>query len=352
MKNTKFSQSLNISYPIIQAPMAGGITTPRLVAASAQAGVLGMFGAGYMSPRQLSADIKQIPKSLRQRIGVNIFIPQSYQVDEAAIKKMKKHLAPYYAKYMIDADEIQLGKMDADVKKFYEQIQVVIEEKVPVVSFTFGLPPLEVVQELKSNGVLVIGTATHLQEAKQIANQGVDAIVIQNIDAGGHQASFLAEKRPLSKEEALAAIKKAVDIPLIASGGIMSQEDIEKMMALGFVAVQMGTAFLVTEESGAHPLHKKAIIDMKQDDTVMTKAFSGRQARGVKNEFIEKMTQYEKDFLPYPLLNRLTQPIRRAAKTKDNMADLSLWSGVKGYQGQGQTVHELVLSLTGEAYHE
>src|SRR5699024_2034602 len=176
----------------------------------------------------------------------------------------------------------------------------------------------------------------------------VDAIVVQNKAAGGHQATFMADEGNLSIKETLIEIKKAVDIPLIASGGIMSRGDIEAMQKLGAAAVQMGTAFLLTEESGAHPLHKSAIIAMQEDDTVLTEAFSGRQARGVKNEFIEKISKYEDDFLPYPILNRLTQPIRRAAKAKGDVENLSLWSGVKGYQGRRQTVEELVAGLSGD----
>ncbi|SIT88556.1 NAD(P)H-dependent flavin oxidoreductase [Edaphobacillus lindanitolerans] len=325
----------NLKYPMIQAPMAGS-TPPAFVAASCEAGILGSLGAGYMTADKTRAAVQEIKKRTDRPFSVNLFVPENPVRDGAEIGAAHEALAPYRRELGL-ADELPA----LSASEFDGQVRVLIEEKVPVVSFTFGLPGEGTVQGLKSAGAFLIGTATTPEEADAAARAGMDAVVLQGKEAGGHRGSFLGEDRFMKLADLLA--ETGVSIPVIAAGGIHDAETAGGALAAGASAVQVGTALLVSEESGAHPLHKQAILDSGEGDTVLTRAFSGKNARGVSNRFIREMAVAP--IAPYPVQNDLTKPIRAEAGKRGDSGLLSLWAGENGWRNEGGPLAEIVRRL-------
>lgn len=341
----KFNQ-LGTTNPIIQAPMAGGITTTELVTAVSNAGSLGMIGAGYMSADDLKNQIKEVREQSEAPFGVNIFVPQPFQTEEKAVNEMKKQLQPYYDKFHINSEEVATPTAEAVYEKYEAQIEIAIQEKVAVCSFTFGVPEQSKVEALQTNGIITIGTATTLEEAKIVEARGMDAVVLQGSEAGGHRGSFIEAPSPsIGLMSLLTQTDGVISIPVIASGGVMDRRGLEAVLALGASFVQLGTAFLLTEESGAHPLHKEKILETPGEHTVVTKAFSGKEARGIHNTFIDEMELADIS-LPYPVLNSLTQPIRKEAKQVNNIEMMSLWAGQGTLLGRKQSAASLIYHLT------
>lgn len=342
---------LGVQYPIIQAPMAGGVTTSQLVAAVSNAGGLGMIRAGYMTPSQLREQIQELKSLTDKPFGVNLFVPNPYNADQERIAKAKNFLQPILQELHVAKVEPKLPSFEQDVKTFYEHIDVIIEEKVSICSFTFGLPDSKILRKLKENSVIVIGTAGTVAEAILNEKAGVDAVVIQGAEAGGHRGSFLGEDKQ-SVIGLISLIPQTADqikIPIIAAGGIMDGRGLMAAKCLGAQAVQMGTAFLVCEESGAHQLHKEAIIGAKEDQTVLTKTFSGKLARGLKNRFTEKMSNREDEVPDYPLQNELTKTIRKASAEKGTSEYMSLWAGQSTRLAQCLTARQLIEKIIQEA---
>lgn len=325
MLKTKFSKLTNIQYPIVQAGMAGGITTPELVASVSNAGGLGTIGAGYLTSEQLRVAIRSVKELTGQPFGVNLFAPQEIAFSENDVQQMNQHL---------DHIRLQLGiERNPSIEKYGEsfeaQIQAVLDEHVPVFSFTFGIPSIDVLKQLKRHGTIVIGTATTVNEAIELEAAGVDAIVIQGSEAGGHRGTFLtnANHALIGTMALVPQVVDHVSVPVIASGGIMDGRGMIACLALGASAVQMGTAFVTCAESGAHKLYKESVLGSKEDATEITLAYSGKAARGIRTKFIQGMEDYIGDIPPYPVQNALTQDIRKAASKQNNLEFMSLWAG-------------------------
>ncbi|CAB3389633.1 NAD(P)H-dependent flavin oxidoreductase [Kyrpidia spormannii] len=351
--DTAVTRMLSIQYPIIQAPMAGGPTTPELVAAVSNEGGLGFLGAGYMSPDSIRAAIRRIRELTDRPFGVNLFIPdQNIQVDKEVVKAMIHHLKSLEAlpeEVRREIDSIPIENAPGDT--FTEQLEVILEERIPVFSFTFGCPTQEQITELKSRGIRVIGTATSVAEAVYLQEAGVDAVVAQGCEAGGHRGTFL-EAHSSSLIGTITLVPQIVDrvrIPVIASGGIMDGRGIAACLTLGASAIQMGTAFLASRESGAHPAHKKALLHSRDTETVITDAFSGKPARGLKNTFISWMEQYDVPIPPYPIQNGLTRPIRNWAARQADPEFMSLWAGQGSAQSRDASARDIVRQLIQEA---
>ncbi len=335
---------LKIKHPIIQAGMAGGITTPELVAAVSNSGALGTLGAGYMSPEQMRKSIQQIKGLTDQPFGVNLFIPEFPKEPKATIDQTNDWLRPFREELNV-FEEPEVSKNDH--LHFNEQIQIIIEEKVPICSFTFGLPSKETMQQLKKEHILTIGTATTVKEA--IANEeiGMDMVVAQGSEAGGHRGTFIG---PFAEAMigSTALIPQTVDhvnIPVIAAGGIMDGRGVMSALMLGAEGVQMGTAFVTSVESGTKKQHKEAILHSTEEQTVVTSTFSGKPARGIQNDFIEKMTKYEKELPGYPIQNTLTQSIRSEAAKQNKPEWMSLWCGQNPRSIQEQTAGEKIANI-------
>ncbi|KAA0948866.1 nitronate monooxygenase [Sporosarcina sp. ANT_H38] len=310
---------LGTEHPIIQAPMAG-VTTPEFVAASAEAGILGSVGAGYLSAHETRQFIRQVRERTEKLIAVNLFVPEQVEVDPLYLRQAYEALQPIGKQLCLPFWEVPLSESEFD-----RQVQVVVEESVKICSFTFGLPDEKTVRLLKENDIYLIGTATTVEEAKLAEQAGMDAIVAQGSEAGGHRGSFSGELTLISLDELLRGIITTVQIPVIAAGGIANKEMTKNALSAGAQAVQIGTALLASDESGAHPLYKKAVLDADEGCTVLTKAFSGKTARGIRNRFINEMK--EANIAPYPYQNDLTKGLRKAAAKQGKNEFMSLWAG-------------------------
>lgn len=343
---TSMTKQLGIQFPIIQAPMAGGATTPELVAAVSNAGGLGSLGAGYMPAADIRKAIHEIRFLTNKPFAVNLFIPEPYHATAEQMQQACSQIEKSCIELNIKIDPVTKPYAQA----FAEQIQIVIEEKVPVFSFTFGLLEPEYIKQLKNNNTILIGTATTLAEAFELEASGIDMIVAQGSEAGGHRGTFLgkAESALVSLMTLVPQLVEQIKLPIIAAGGIMDGRGIAATLNLGAAAVQLGTAFLSCPEADIHPKYKQALLELKQDNTRLTRAFSGKLARGIENKFISRMQNKEKYILEYPIQNALTKTMRQKAKEQDNIDFMSLWAGQAAQMSRGVGVSELVEKLVAE----
>jgi nitronate monooxygenase len=348
---TTLSKKFGLRLPVIQAPMAGGAATPKLVATVSEEGGLGSLPLGYLSPDQATENIRESKKLTGRPFAVNVFIPQKItsMKGEDNIAVMKKKLDGYRQELGIHApDNIQFSEASIE-----ELIEVAIAEKVSAFSFTFGTPKPESILKLQQEGIFVMGTATTVREGLALEQLGCDAVVGQGYEAGAHRGTFLGSFGS-SQIGTIALTRQLTDslkIPVIAAGGIMDGRGLVAALALGASAVQMGTAFLTCQESGISLLHRDAILSSTEEDTVITPVFTGKPARGIKNRFIEEMTREfsEEDIPSYPLQSYLTQDIRREA-TKRNMKDFpSFWAGQGTRLSRNTNVKELLDRIEKEA---
>ena len=321
---TEVTQQLGIQYPIIQAPMAGS-TTPELVAAVSNGGGLGSIGAGYYTPEKLTEDIKNTKELTEQPFAVNLFVPEYNEVTSTQIDRMKEILTPYCEEFNIEPGMPTIDKDDT----FDQLVQNVIDSDVKICSFTFGIPDPVTVKKLKEADVTLIGCATTVEEAILNEQAGMDMVVAQGFEAGGHRGTFAQKtlQSSIGTMTLVPQIADAVDIPVIAAGGIMDGRGVYATLTLGAGAAQLGTAFLTTKESAAPKIHKDAILNSTEADTVLTKSFSGKYARGIRNRFINDMEQHQEDILPYPFQNQMTKKIRSKAAAENRSDLLHLWSG-------------------------
>jgi nitronate monooxygenase len=348
--NTAITEFLSITLPIIQAPMAGGATTPELVAAVANAGGLGSLAAGYMAPEEIKEAIQKIHLLTNKPFAVNLFVPEEQRaVTAEQITQAQK---------IIEAACVELNWHATTVKppyapSFDAQMTILLEEKIPIFSFTFGIPTKDWLTEFKANGILLIGSATTLAEAKQLEAQGVDIIVAQGSEAGGHRGTFIgpAEEALHNILSLIPLLVTNVNIPVIAAGGIMDAKGIIAVLTLGAAGVQMGTAFLSCPEAGIHPQYKEALLTMQHDNTTLTRAFSGKLARGITNKFITRMQSQQKYILDYPIQNALTSAMRKTAAQQHCIDFMSMWAGQAAYLSKRLPAAQLIQLLHDEISH-
>lgn len=340
------SKLLGTNYPIIQAGMAGGVTTANLVSAVSNSGGLGTLGAGYMSADDMKLAINEIKEQTNHPFGVNLFIPESPIVNDEQISNAKSFMEPFKKELNL-TDNSPFPEME---KNFEKQLEVIFNERIPVCSFTFGAPPKELVKELKKEGTLVIGTATTVEEAVINEESGVDIVVAQGSEAGGHRGTFLGsfEHSMIGTFSLIPQVVDAVSTPVIAAGGIMDGRGVIAALALGANGVQMGTAFLSCKESGAAAPHKRAVLESSETHTVITTAFSGKPARGIENRFTREMQEYESQLPPYPIQNALTKELRKEAGKQGFLEFMSLWSGQSPRLGRDISTKDLLVSIVAE----
>jgi len=333
-------------YPIIQAPMAGGATTPELVAAVSNAGGLGSLAGVLLPPDQLAEEIRRIRARTTRPFNVNLFVLKPVQATPEDLRAAMELLEPIRAELGLEQANVP-SKFSED---FAAQLEVLMEEKPPVVSFHFDVVSAQVVERLQQAGCKVIGTATNVAEAIAWEQVGADYVCAQGAEAGGHRGTFIGpfEHAMTGTLALLPQVVDAVKIPVIAAGGIMDGRGIAAALLLGAVAVQMGTAFLTCPESGIHPLYKQALLQTKGDPTVVTRSFSGRPARGLRNTFIERMQPYEAQVPPYPIQNALTAEIRQAAAKAGRIEYMSLWAGQAASLCRSLPAAELIKTLVEE----
>jgi nitronate monooxygenase len=325
--------------------MGGGPSTPILVAAVSNAGGLGTLAAAYLSPEQIEEDVRRVRQLTSRPFAINLFSSGYEKKEHSDPSPMLKMLAEAHEKLGIETPVLP----EHPINPFPDQFQAVIEAHPRVFSFTFGTLDRIAASELRAIGTLVFGTATTVREA-QILEDDVDAIIAQGSEAGAHRGTFAGafEDAMVPTLQLVKGIKQVTDCPVIASGGIMDGRDIAKALDAGAVAVQMGTAFLACPESGASDAYKQALLSAKEDTTVITRAYSGRPARGLRNEFIDKLEGKEDAILPYPLQNALTRPMRTAAGKKGHSGFLSLWAGQGVARIRPMPAGELVQTLVRE----
>ncbi|MCP3028440.1 nitronate monooxygenase family protein [Halobacillus sp. A5] len=344
--SNKLMKLLQMDVPVIQAGMAGGITTPELIAAVSNAGGLGNLGAGYMKAEDMKDSIQKVKQMTKRSFGVNVFIPEYPEIIEEELQRANAWLEPLRKELKIK----EVPKPKISTALYAQQIDVLLEQLVPVCSFTFGVPSKEVVHELKKSGIRVIGTATTVEEAVVNEDRGVEAVVVQGSEAGGHRGTFLKSGgQPMIGSMSLVPqAADEVDIPVIAAGGIMDGRGVAAALTLGAEAAQLGTAFVTAEESGAFPEHKEAILQANEQDVEITSAFSGKPARGIRNSFIEKMNIHETDWPAYPIQNSLTKDIRKEAAVQHRAEYMSLWSGQSPRLSTSKAAGDLVAGIAKE----
>lgn len=328
---------LQIDKRVIQAPMAG-VTTPSFVAACSNAGILGSIGAGYLNGAQTREFIQAVKQQTTKPFQVNLFVQEEPRIDINVLQQAKQALLPIYEQ--LNVNHVQ-RVTSTDI--FSEQINIVIEEQVPIVSFTFGLPHEDVLKRLMDAGIIVIGTATTVAEAKLVEQAGCQYVVAQGKEAGGHRGSFNEPNEFHATRDLVRAMKEVITIPIIAAGGIIDARDVADLTADGAEYVQVGSPFIITDECEVADIVKLEIQRLTHNNTVYTKAFSGKMARGVKNEFVEYMEG--KVVAPYPLQNDLTKAIRAAATVQKRPEFLSVWVGERGYLCEATTIEGVLARL-------
>ncbi|HEV7318452.1 MAG TPA: nitronate monooxygenase [Ensifer sp.] len=324
--------NLGLKYPLIVAPMAGGPSSPELVAASSAAGALGSIGAAYSNPAAIADFVEKVRARTDRPFAINLFIqhPQP-QIADTMVERAMAATAQYRAELGLPAPQFA-APYEED---FDAQFEAVLRARPAGLSFVFGVLAADHMRAARAAGMLIIGTATTTEEAQALQESGVDAITLQGFEAGGHRGIFDPEAadREIRLEELLAESRRKVKVPLIAAGGIMTAADVRAALAKGASAVQMGTAFLATTEAGTSAPYR-ATLRGHERATRTTRAFSGRFARGVENRFMIEMAPDA--VMPFPAQNKFTRDIRAASTAKGSSDFLSLWAGTgKGELWQG-----------------
>lgn len=343
---TVLMQRLGLTHPIIQAPMAGGGDTPALVAAVSAAGGLGSMGAAYLAPEQITAAAQAVRAKTSRPFGINLFAPTPAPAATDAGTALGR-IAPYYTELGLPAPAAPTLPPDA----FDGQLAAVLESGAAVFSVTFGIPPADAIAAVKARGLLFVGTATTVDEAVALERAGADAVVAQGSEAGGHRGTFAADfgAGMIGTLALVPQVVDAVAIPVIASGGIMDGRGVTAALALGASAVQMGTAFLTCDEAGVADAYKQAILNAREHETRVTRAFSGRPARGIANRVMDEVDATPEAILPFPLQNTLTRAMRVEAGKKGRTEYLSLWAGQGVRLARRQPAAALVARVMEEA---
>jgi nitronate monooxygenase len=321
--------------PVVVAPMAGGPSTPDLVIAAADAGALGFLAAGYKTPGAMAAEIGAVRAATAEPFGVNVFVPGTPYPDADAL-----------ASYLSSLGQADDATWDDDA--FDAKVAALLADPLPLVSFTFGCPAAEVISALREAGSAVMITVTSPAEAALAAAAGADALCVQGVEAGAHRGTFTNDDAPGRDYGLLSLIGEVAAVtglPQVAAGGIMGPRQVRAALAAGAVAAQCGTAFLRSPESGAHPSYKAALADPRYTATTLTRAFSGRPARALVNQFVRDHADAP---AAYPEINNATRPLRTAAATRGDTEGMSLYAG-QGYRSAAeQPAGEIIERLCGE----
>jgi nitronate monooxygenase len=330
-----------LEHPIVQAPLAGGPSTPALAAAVSEAGGLGFLAAGYKPVDGVRADLATLRGLTARPFGLNVFVPPGAAADAAAVSA--------YAAALQDESErrgVALGQPRRDDDGWEEKLALAVAEAVPVVSFTFGCPAPEVIERLRAAGSEAWVTVTTPAEARLARDAGAHALVVQGAEAGGHRGGFDDDAgSELGLLAALQLIDAAVELPLVATGGLSTGRSIAAVLAAGAAAAQLGTAFMRTPEAGTSPAHRAALAS--GEPTALTRAFTGRSGRGVVNRFLREHTRDAP--AAYPEVHHLTAPLRAAARDAGDAGGFHLWAGQAHALAEELPAGELVRRLAADA---
>lgn len=331
-----------LNAPVLVAPMAGGPSSPELAAAASEAGGLGFVAAGYLTADAFAERISAAKGLTTAPLGVNLFVPQPSAGTPEAIAAYAASLGAEALRY-----GVSLGDPRFDDDHWDAKLDVVLDMRPALASFTFGLPSAGERRRLTDAGIATAATVTTRAEARAAADIGVDLLVAQGPAAGGHRGTFDATARPSeqSLEDLIASIRAAVDVPVVAAGGLMTAADIQLVRHAGAVAAQLGTAFLLADEAGSSPVHRAALRDPQFTETAVTRSFSGRYARGLRNRFI---VEHEADApFGYPEVHYLTSPVRAASVRAGDPHAVNIWAGTGFRQANTGSVADIIGALTG-----
>jgi nitronate monooxygenase len=319
---TILTERFGLRAPIVLAPMAGGPSTPALCAAVCEAGGLGSLGAQYLPLEKVRAEIREVLSRTRRPFAVNLFADDGASASPGEIEGASRALQKY-------RDELGLGPLKEPPKAIplRESFAVLLEEKVPAFSFTFGIPPREILEACRREGTPLMGTATSLAEAVALDKAGVDYIFAQGMEAGGHRGTHDRDRAPplIGTLALVREIARTCRTPVIAAGGIMDGAGIRAALALGACGASLGTAFLLCPEAGTSAPYRAALKKATDESIVSTRAFSGRWARGIANRFTREMA--DATIASYPAQNNLTRDLRAASAKSGSPEMLSLWAG-------------------------
>lgn len=313
-----------LAYPIVGAPLAGGPSTPALTAAVSNAGGLGFLAAGYLSADALKQQIDETRARTDAPFGVNIFCIGEAAVEEAAVQAYVERIRPE-----AEAHGVELGRPRFEDDHFDAKVDLVIEERIEIVSFTFGCPSPAVIGRVHEHGTAAWVTVTEADEAERAAAAGADALVTQGVEAGGHRGSFTdadgVGEVPLAR--LLAEVRAVSNLPLVAAGGVMDGAAVAGAIEAGAVAAQLGSALMLTPEAGTSEAQREAFA--RPAETALTRAFTGRKARGIVNRFMTDHGPYAPS--AYPQIHHVTAPLRRAGREQGDAEVINLWAG-QGYR--------------------
>lgn len=327
--------------PIVAAPMAGGPTTVALASAVASAGGFPFLAGGYKTPEALAAEIDQL-RALDVPFGVNLFVPSRESTDEAAFRTYAEELQPEAEPYGLHLDPVPL----TDDDRWAEKLELLTTQPVPIVSLTFGLPDPEDIEALRRAGTRVLATVTTTEEALAARDHGVDGLIVQGPNAGGHSATFDPTRtpHPIDTAELVENVRKSVALPLIAAGGVDGPDAVRALLDAGAQAVAVGTVLLRTDEAGTSPVHRAALADPAFAETVITRAFTGRPARALLNGFITRHDHSAP--VAYPAVHHLTRALRQAAGKAEDTDRVHLWAGTGYRSAPTGPAAEVIRTLT------
>ncbi|MFG6403718.1 nitronate monooxygenase [Microbacterium sp. P04] len=338
---TVLPELLRERVPVFAAPMAGGPSTPELVIASAVAGHFAQLAGGYRTTREMSEQIDAV-RAEAALFGINLFVPTVGALDPAEYRRYRDRLRPVAERLGIAA----LPPQREDDDSWAEKVDLLMQDPVPVVSFTFGIPSAGIVKALRTRGTITMQTVTCVEEALAARDAGIDVIVAQSRDAGGHVGTTdpLSALPTHSLSELVREIRSVSTLPIIGTGGISTSSAVHTTMAAGAQAVAVGTALLLAPESGASAVYKTALRDSKYTRTQVTRAFTGRFARALVNQFVEDHSAAAP--AGYPALHHLTKPIRAAGAAAGDASVVHLWAGTGWQQTRERPVTATLAQLS------
>lgn len=328
-QGSRLGSRLELSLPVVQGPFGGGLSTVRLATRVSELGGLGSFGAHAQAPEQIVATIAALRAQTSRAFAINLWVsdhdPGAEQVTREQFEQAWRLFEPHYRELGVDKPEMPARYHP----RFEQQVDALIEAAPPVFSFVFGIPSVAVLEACRRRQILTIGTATTVAEAQALEAAGVDAIVATGFEAGGHRVSFLAhaEDSLMGTFVLTQLVGSRVGVPVIAAGGIGDGRGVRAARMLGADAAQIGTAFLACEESGTTDLHRDVLFGPRANDTVLTRAFTGRLARGVRNRWTEEMTPRLHELPPFPVTAWFVSGLRQAALAAGDAELVSLWGG-------------------------
>ncbi len=339
--------ALALEHPIGLAPLGGGPSTPELVAAVASAGGLAFLAAPYLTPDQIRESARRVRSLTSRPFGLNLFAGGWAQERPADATRAVALVARFHERLGLPPPEAPTVPPDP----FPAQLEAVLEASPAAFSFTFGIPPPEALRALRARGIRTFGTATCVREAQLLEEAGVDGVVAQGAEAGGHRGTFAAtlEEGLVPTLRLVAEVRRAVPLPVLAAGGIMDGHDVRAALQAGAAVALLGTAFLACPEAGTSATYRQSLLAARSGETVLTRAFSGRWARGLPNEFIAAAEADPAAILPYPAQNQLTRALRQGGAQRGRPELLSLWAGTGVSRIRALPAAELFARLVAES---